>query len=96
MSQLQQVNKNEFLTPTRETVLTTGEFISSQSEDYQHPWASVRLLPDLRRYPVARFYNRQDVQDHIRVLKRFMPAAEFEIIFDVPSQVESESGIRLS
>lgn len=69
--------------------LRYGEFITSQSEDYQHPWAIVRLLPDLRRYPVARFYNRQDAQDHLRVLKGFIPTAEFEIIFDVPSRVES-------
>lgn len=56
-----------------------------QSEDYSRPWAIVRLLPDARRYTVARFFNRQDAQDHRRFLHRYMPAAEFEVIFDVPN-----------
>lgn len=55
-----------------------------QPEDFSRPWAIVRLLPDLRRYTVARFYNRTDAQDHLRLLHRFIPAAEFEVIFDVP------------
>ena len=59
-----------------------------QPENYGRPWAIIRLLPDLRRYTVARFHNRTDAQDHLRFLHRFMPAAEFEIIFDVPSESE--------
>lgn len=55
-----------------------------QPEDFSRPWAIVRLLPDLRRYTVGRFYNRTDAQDHLRLLNRFIPAAEFEVIFDVP------------
>jgi hypothetical protein len=46
------------------------------------PWAIVRLLPNAQVYIVARFRNRQDAHDHLRVLNRFMPAAAFEIIFD--------------
>ncbi len=61
---------------------------TSQPEDFSRPWAVVRLLPNLRRYTVARFYNRTDAQDHLRCLNRFMPAAEFEVIFDVASDVE--------
>ena len=53
-----------------------------QPDDFSRPWAIVRLLPGLRRYTVARFYNRTDAQDHLRVLNRFIPAAEFEVIFD--------------
>jgi putative acetyltransferase len=49
-----------------------------------HPWAIVRLLPNAQCYTVARFYNRQDAQDHRRFLHRWMPAAEFEIVFDLP------------
>jgi hypothetical protein len=56
-----------------------------QSEDHSRPWAIVRLLPDARRYTVARFHNRQDAEDHRRFLNRFMPASEFEVIFDVPN-----------
>lgn len=49
------------------------------------PWTIVRLLPNAQRYTVARFFNRQDAHDHMRVLNRFMPAAEFEIVFEVPA-----------
>jgi hypothetical protein len=58
----------------------------SQAEDYSRPWAIIRLLPDARRYTVARFFNRQDAEDHRRFLNRFMPAAEFEVVFDIPNQ----------
>jgi len=59
---------------------------TSQVEDYSRPWAIIRLLPEARRYTVARFYNRQDAEDHRRFLNRFMPAAEFEVLFDVPNE----------
>lgn len=54
--------------------------------DYSRPWAIIRLLPDARRYTVARFFNRQDAEDYRRFLKRFIPAAEFEVVFDVPNE----------
>lgn len=54
-------------------------------EDFSRPWAIVRLLPDAQRYVVARFFNRQDAEDHRRFLNRYMPASEFEVIFDVPN-----------
>jgi hypothetical protein len=72
------------LTSIREEVIKTLPKRTSQAEDYSRPWAIIRLLPDARRYTVARFVNRQDAEDHRRFLKRFMPAAEFEILFDVP------------
>jgi hypothetical protein len=45
------------------------------------PWTIVRILPDARHYTVAHFRNRQDANDHLRLLRRFIPAAAFEIIF---------------
>lgn len=53
------------------------------SEDTVRPWAIVRLFPNAQCYTVARFYNRQDARDHRRFLHRWMPATEFEIVFDV-------------
>ena len=76
-------------TATREGV--NGEQLDSDEEKVTtepliaydtRPWAIVRLLPDARRYTVAKFANRQDAHDHLRVLNRFMPAAEFEIVFE--------------
>lgn len=54
------------------------------SEEILRPWAIVRLLPNAQRYTVARLGNRQDAYDHRRFLHRWMPAAEFEIVFDAP------------
>jgi putative acetyltransferase len=39
-------------------------------------------------YIVARFRNRQDADDHLRVLYRFIPSATFEIVFDIPDEEE--------
>ncbi len=74
------------LTSIRGEVIKTLPKRTSQAEDYSRPWAIIRLLPDARRYTVARFFNRQDAEDHRRFLNRFMPAAEFEVVFDVPNE----------
>jgi hypothetical protein len=73
----------------------TGEEVKTyqrieQPEDFSRPWAIVRLLPDLRRYPVARFHNRTEAQDHLRLLNPFIPVAEFEVIFDTPPDLEDD------
>jgi hypothetical protein len=70
----------------RGAIGTTPSQSLSQTEDYSRPWAIVRLLPNSQRYTVARFFNRQDAEDHRRFLNRFMPAAEFEVLFDVPTE----------
>jgi hypothetical protein len=57
---------------------------SQTSDDSAHPWTIVCILPKARHQIVARFYNRQDAQDHLRFLQRFMPASVFEIVFDQP------------
>ncbi len=59
--------------------------LTNQSD---RPWAIVRLLPKAQRYIVARFHNRQDANDHLRLLNRFIPVAEFELIFEPPNEEE--------
>ncbi|MBD2014463.1 hypothetical protein H6F96_10825 [Microcoleus sp. FACHB-53] len=56
-----------------------------------HLWAIVRLLPNARTIIVARFHNRQDADDHKRLLHRFIPNAKFEIIFDLPNEKPEEN-----
>ena len=68
----------------------------SQAEDYSRPWAIIRLLADARRYTVARFRNRQDAEDHLRFLKRYIPAAGFEVLFDVPNELTSTDEVKPS
>ncbi|NEO71407.1 hypothetical protein [Moorena sp. SIO3H5] len=48
-----------------------------------HPWAVVRLLPQMQRVVVARFRNRSNAEGHLKALKRLMPDAEFVIVFDI-------------
>jgi putative acetyltransferase len=57
------------------------------------PWTIVRILPDARHYTVAHFRNRQDANDHLRLLRRFIPAPAFEIIF-VPLEEEKQDNLR--
>ncbi|HEY9604282.1 MAG TPA: hypothetical protein V6C85_21890 [Allocoleopsis sp.] len=47
-----------------------------------YPWTLVRLLPNAQHYTVARFYSRTEAENHKRFLGKWMPAAEFEVIFD--------------
>ncbi|HEY9830237.1 MAG TPA: hypothetical protein V6D26_06635 [Stenomitos sp.] len=56
-----------------------------------HPWAIARLLPNAQTIIVARFHNRQDADDHKRLLHRFIPNAKFEIIFDLPNEKQEEN-----
>ena len=77
---------NRTLTSIRGEAIKTPQERTSQVEDYSRPWAIIRLLPDAKRYTVARFFNRQDAEDHRRFLNRFIPAAEFEVLFDIPDE----------
>ena len=49
---------------------------------HHYPWTLVRLLPNAQHYTVARFYNRVEAENHKRFLAKWMPAAEFEVVFD--------------
>jgi hypothetical protein len=50
-----------------------------------YPWTLVRLLPNAQHYTIARFYSRTEAENHKRFLAKWMPAAEFEVIFDETS-----------
>lgn len=52
-----------------------------------YPWIIIRLLPNAQCYVVARFYTRSQADEHKRCLNRFMPASEFEVVFDAPPAV---------
>ena len=47
-----------------------------------YPWTLVRLLPNAQHYIVGRFYSRIEAENHKRFLGKWMPAAEFEVVFD--------------
>jgi hypothetical protein len=39
-------------------------------------------LPNAQHYTVARFYSRTEAENHKRFLGKWMPAADFEVLFD--------------
>ncbi|MGB7442303.1 MAG: methyltransferase domain-containing protein [Coleofasciculaceae cyanobacterium] len=49
------------------------------------PWTIIRVANDSYPKTVARFVNRQDAEDHLRVLKHYLRAtqAEFTLVFDL-------------
>ena len=47
----------------------------------QRPWMIVRILPGAKTHIIARFVNRQDAEDSVRALQRYVPNATFEIVF---------------
>ena len=57
------------------------------------PWAIARILPSAKAYIVARFRNRQDADDHVRLLYRFIPSATFEIVFDTSDEEEPDEPV---
>jgi len=42
------------------------------------------FLPNAQRYTIAQFCNRQDANDHLRAMRRFVPNQQFEIVFEPP------------
>lgn len=47
-----------------------------------YPWTLVRLLPNAQHYTVARFYSRTEAENHKRFLGKWIPTAQFEVVFD--------------
>ena len=58
-----------------------------------HVWTIAIALPDKRQRTIARFCNQQDAEDHLRVLLRFVPSAQFEIIFNPPEQASFDPAL---
>jgi len=49
--------------------------------DDRNSWAIVRILPNAQHYTIARFFNRQDADDRLRALCRFVPDGVFEVVW---------------
>jgi hypothetical protein len=71
--------------------LLSNQSVKRSYPEGNRPWAIARLLPNAQAIIVARFRNRQDADDHKRLLHRFIPNAEFEIIFDAPNEQQEEN-----
>ncbi len=82
------------LVESGQKVKSSVDFTSNSSDRFwlqeHYPWVIVRLLPNAQRYIVARFHLRSEAENHQRLLKRFMPTAEFEVVFDAPSVIATD------
>jgi hypothetical protein len=47
------------------------------------PWVVIRLLSPTQQTIVGRFRSRSDADGHLAVLRRLMPDAELQVIFDM-------------
>lgn len=54
------------------------------------PWVIVLLQANAQSSDLVRLRNRQDADDYLRALRRFMPQAQFELVFDPPAQASVE------
>jgi hypothetical protein len=56
-----------------------------------YPWCIIRPFPNMRTQIVGRFRNRSDAEGHLRILKRMIPNASYQIMFDItPEDSETE------
>jgi hypothetical protein len=57
-----------------------------------NPWVLVRLLPNMQRVTVGQYRNRSDADGHLQIIRRLMPNAEFEVMFnpDLPQPKQSD------
>lgn len=46
------------------------------------PWAIMMIQDAVQRFVITRFRNRQDADDHLRVIRRHVPQSVFEVVFD--------------
>lgn len=61
---------------------------AEKTTDYRqqlHPWCIVQRLPKMQNRVVARLRRRNDADDHRRILRQLIPAAQYTIVFDLSS-----------
>ena len=61
--------------------------IHSASDCNSRNWTIVLALPNACYRTIARFRNRQDADDHLRFLRRAVPAIKLAIVFN-PSDLQ--------
>lgn|GEM_PF-5734031 len=72
----------------------TSRRLKRKSTNYRTilaPWAVVRWLSPTDRTVVGRFRSRSDADGHAVALRRLMPRAYFDVIFEVNSHLISRS-----
>ena len=52
-------------------------------KDKLYPWCIIRHLLNAQRIVVGRLRRRNDAEEHLRLLKRMTPTADYGLIFDL-------------
>ncbi|MEW6495419.1 MAG: hypothetical protein AB1589_23305 [Cyanobacteriota bacterium] len=60
-------------------------------KDRLSPWCIVRHLPQAQHKIVARCRRRNNAEDHLRLLKRMAPSAEYTIVYDPVAETSDET-----
>jgi len=61
----------------------TQFFTPMNYQEMLHPWAIARPLPNnIQSVIVGRFRRRVDAEEHLKFLRRRIPAVKFFIVFD--------------
>ncbi|MEQ8958809.1 MAG: hypothetical protein RLP02_12940 [Coleofasciculus sp. C2-GNP5-27] len=81
LSGLKTTEVAEMTYPQSEPVADTLDANKGLKDD-SHLWTIVQFLPNAKHSTIARFVNRQDAQDHLRFLQRYVPTGTFEIVFE--------------
>jgi hypothetical protein len=55
-----------------------------------HPWCIIRLLPKMQRIAIQRFRSRAQAEEYLKALRRILPSAIHEIIFDPISEASND------
>ena len=77
-------------TPTRQQIVAAiRTALASPSPETHRPWTITIIRSATERHTIARFRNRQDADDHLRSLHRYLPNAQLEIVFEPPQVEES-------
>jgi hypothetical protein len=48
-----------------------------------HPWCVVRFLPEMQRIVIHRFRKRAQAEEYLQIVKRLVPTASHQIVFDL-------------
>ena len=64
------------------TPISHGDKLIMPYRERLNPWVLVRLLPNLQRVTVGQYRNRSDADGHLAIIRRLMPNAEFEVVFN--------------
>lgn len=90
LSQLIQDAVTQFLLHTNSQQMMISQQFSLNSGLNSRSWTIVLFSDAAQRHTVARFQHRRDAEDHVRVMRRFVPNQTFEVVFDPPDETAIE------